>query len=183
MKTVESETKTNQLEAEITTRQADIKNLREAIATLEAGRIRPIDPKADSAFTLLVELVGAAPENLEQQQIYGAKLEAAKMSLKLAVELCQQKESELKGLKDEARSHEASQLVQQLIGKAEKFNAAIDSSFDLLAEMKTLNSQITQLRGDRISVLTITADLNEIPYCGIASGRVLVGRRFDIKRE
>lgn len=32
------------------------------------------------------------------------------------------------------------------------------------------------------SVLRTTADLNETPYCRIASESVLVGRKFDIKR-
>lgn len=153
-----------------------------AIATLEAKRIRPVNPEADSAFALLVEMVNAAPSNLEQQQVYDAKLQAAKLSLKLAIEICEQKQAELKGLKDEARSHEASQLVQQLIGKAEKFNAAIDSSFELLAEMKTLNSQIMQLRNDRISVLETSADTNEVPYFQIGSNRLVLRRRFDIKK-
>ena len=87
------------LEGEIETRRIDIELLREAISTLEAKKIRPIDPKADSAFALLVEMVGAAPENLEQQQIYLAKIQAAKLSLKLAVELYQQKQLQLKALK------------------------------------------------------------------------------------
>ena len=154
-----------------------------AIATLEAKRIRPVNPEADSAFALLVELVGAAPENLEQQQIYQAKLEAAKMSLKLAVEICEHKSKELEVLQQENRHEQANLLLQELLAKAEKFNAAIDSSFNLSAEMKTLNSQITQLRGDRISVFEIVADLNETPFCQIGGDRVKVRRRFDIKRE
>jgi hypothetical protein len=183
MKTVESETKTSQLEAEITTRQADIKNLREAITTFEAGRIRPIDPKADSAFTLLVELVGSAPQRLEDRQVYEAKLEAARLSLKLATEICEQKSKELKALKQENRSQQADVLLQELLSKAEKFNAGIDASFDLLTEMKTLNGQISQLRGDRVSVLEIVADLTEAPYCQIGgNGGVKLRRRFDVKR-
>jgi hypothetical protein len=183
---IKQETETSaiaQLESEIETRHTDIELLREAIATLEAKRIRPVNPKADSAFALLVEMVGAAPENLEQQQIYDAKLQAAKMSLKLATEICEQKSKELEVLQQENRHEQANLLLQKLLAKAEKFNAAIDSSFDLLAEMKTLNSQITQLRGDRISVLEIVADLNETPFCQIGGDRVKVRRRFDIKRE
>lgn len=164
MSTAKTETQISQLEIEIATRQADIANLREAIATLEAGRIRPIDPKADSAFTLLVELVGAAPENLEQQQIYRAKLEAAKMSLKLAVELCQQKETELKLLQQQKKTEQADVLLQELLSKSEKFNVAIDLAVELLAQMKTINSQVLQLRGDRTPVLTISANMVEIAY-------------------
>ena len=171
------------LESEIETRSVDIERLREAIATLETKRIRPVKPEADSAFALLVELVGAAPENLEQQQIYQAKLEAAKMSLKLAVELCQQKETELKLLQQQKKTERADVLLQELLSKAEMYNGAIDASFDLLAEMKTLNSQITQLRGDRVQVLEVTADLIETAYCQIGGNRVKVRRRFDIKRE
>lgn len=180
------ETETEQIaqkESEIVTRRVDIERLREAIATLEAKRIRPVNPEADSAFALLVEMVGAAPSNLEQQQIYEAKLQAAKMSLKLAIEICEQKSKELEVLQQENRHEQANLLFQELLAKAEKFNAAIDSSFDLLAEMKTLNSQITQLRGDRISVLQISADLNETFYCQIGSKAVSVRRRFDVKRS
>ncbi len=75
------------LEAEIAQRGADIELLKEAIATLEAGRIRPVNPEADSAFALLVELVGSAPQRLEEQQSHEAKLEAARLSLKLATEI------------------------------------------------------------------------------------------------
>ncbi len=170
------------LESEIETRSVDIERLREAIATLEAKRIRPVNPEADAAFTLLVELVGAAPKNLEQQQIYDSKLEAARLSLKLATEICEQKQAELKLLQQENRQEQANLLLQGLLAKAEKFNAAIDSCFDLLAEMKALNSQITQLHGDRILVLEIVADLNETPFCQIGGDRVKVRRRFDIKR-
>lgn len=171
------------LESEIAQWGADIERLHEAIATLEAGRTRPVNPEADSAFALLVELVGAAPENLEQQQIYEAKLEAAKMSLKLAVELCQQKETELELLQQQKKTEQADVLLQELLSKAENFNAAIDSSLELLEQMRSLNSQITQLHGDRIQVLEVTADLIETAYCQIGGDRVKVRRRFDVKRE
>ena len=172
-----------QLESEIATRQTDIELLQEAIATLEAKRIRPVNPKADAAFTLLVELVGTAPSNLEQQQIYDAKLQAAKLSLKLAIEICKQKSEELKVLQQENRQEQAYVLLQELLSKAQKFNTAIDSSFNLLAEMKTLNSEISRLRNDRLQVLEVTADLIETAYCQIGGNRVKVRRRFDIKRE
>ncbi len=93
-----------QLEAKISERDADIQSLTEAIATLEAGEPRPQNPKSDDAFSLLKELVGSAPENLEQQQIYQAKLEASRISLKLATQICNQKRTELKALRDEVRS-------------------------------------------------------------------------------
>ena len=171
------------LEGEITQRNLDIELLREAIATLEAGKTRPINPEADSAFALLLELVGSAPQRLEDKQSYQAKLEAARLSLKLATEICEQKLNELKGLKQEHSLEQSDHLLGELLSKAEKFNAAIDSSFDLLAEMKSLSSKIMQLRGDRIQVLEVTADLIETAYCQISGNRVKVRRRFDIKRE
>ncbi|PSB27953.1 hypothetical protein [Chlorogloea sp. CCALA 695] len=171
------------LESEIETRRTDIERLREAIATLEAGRIRPFNPEADSAFTLLVELIGAAPSNLEQQQVYDAKLQAARLSLKLATEICEQKQAELKLLQQENRQEQADVLLQELLVKAGMYNAAIDESFNLLIEMKMLNSQITQLRGDRLQVFEVVADLNETPFCQIGGDRVKVRRRFDVKRE
>ncbi len=67
--------------------ESDIERLHEAIATLEAGRTRPVNPEADSAFALLVELVGLAPQRLEDRQVYESKLEAARLSLKLATEI------------------------------------------------------------------------------------------------
>lgn len=179
------ETKTEQfaqLESEIASRNADIENLREALATLEAGRPRPINPKADDAFSLLKELVGSAPENLEQQQVYRAKLEAAQTSLKLVVEICDQKRIEFKALKDEMRSQQSSELVQQLLVKAEKFNVSIDESFELLAQMKEINGQISQLRGGGSVLRTSSVDLNEAPYCQIAGESVSVRRRFDVKQ-
>lgn len=171
-----------QLEAEIGKLQADIELLKEAIATLEAGRTRPINPEADSAFALLVELVGSAPQRLEDTQVYEAKLQAARMSLKLAVENRDQKLKELKALKQAHSLEQSDHLFRELLAKAEKFNAAIDSSFELFNEMKILNSKIMQLRSDRVSVLQTTADMIETPYCQIGSDRVVVRRRFDVKR-
>ncbi len=171
------------LEAEITTRQADIKNLREAISTLKAGKPRPLNPSADNAFNLLKEIVGAVPQRLEDQKLYDEKLVEADRALQLAVNACEEKVTELKAERSVERSQQSSALVDELLAKAEKFNAAIDASFDLLAEMKTLNGQISQLRGDRVSVLEIVADLNEAPYCQIGGNRVKVRRRFDVKRE
>ena len=173
----------SQLEVEISERNADIENLTEAIATLQSNQPRPADPSADGAFALLKELVGSVPENLEQQQIYQAKIEVARTSLRLAIEVCDQKKSELKVLRDKVRSRQASQLVQELVEKAQKFNAAIDRAFDLLAEMKSLNGQVSQLRGGSSSLLRTSADLNESPYCRVAGETVLIGRRFDLKNR
>ena len=131
-----------------------------------------------------MELVGSAPQGLEDRQVYNAKLEAARLSLKLATEICEQKQAELKLLRQQNRQGQADVLLQELLAKAGKYNTFIDSSFDILSEMKSLSSEITQLRGDRISVLEIVADLNETAYCQILGGnRVKVRRRFDIKRE
>lgn len=171
-----------QLESEISSRNADIQNLTEALATLESGKPRPVNPKADDAFSLLKELVGSAPENLEQQQVYQAKLEAARTSLKLATEICHQKTTELKTLREAMRLQEASQLVQELVAKAQKFNVAVDQAFDLLAEMKSLNGRISQLRDGGSVLRTSSADLNEAPYCQIAGESVSVRRRFDVKQ-
>ncbi len=66
------------LESEILQRDADIQNLQEALATLEANKPRPATPSADNAFELLRQMVGSVPENLEQQgqtlQQIGAEL-------------------------------------------------------------------------------------------------------------
>jgi hypothetical protein len=72
----------SQLEVEIATRQKDIENLRQAFVALESNQPRPADPAADNAFELLRELVGSAPQKLKQQQVYQAKLAAARESLK-----------------------------------------------------------------------------------------------------
>jgi plasmid stabilization system protein ParE len=170
------------LQSEIETRQVDIANLREAIATLKAGKPRPLNPSADNAFNLLKEIVGAVPQRLEDQKIYDEKLVEADRALQLAVNACEEKVTELKSERSVERSQQSNTLVDELVAKAEKFNAAIDAAVELLAEMKTINSQVLQLRRDHTSVFTITADLNEIPYCRIARENVLVGRRFDLKR-
>ena len=154
-----------------------------ALETLQSGEPRPTNPKVDDTFSLLKQLLGNVPQNLEEKQIYSEKLAEAHRALQLATKTCQQKQLQLKALKDEARSHEASQLHQQLLGKAQEFNAAIDRGFDLLEEMKKLNSQITQLRRDRISVLELRSDTTEIPYFQIGSDRLVLRRRFDILRE
>ncbi len=183
-KTIETKnTQIAQLESEIDSRTTDIQNLTEAIATLESGQPRPQNPKSDDAFELLKQLVGAAPENLEQQQVYRAKLQAARTSLKLAVEICDQKRAEIKALKDEMRSQQSDELVQQLLAKAGKFNSAIDEAFELLAQMKEINGKISRLRGGGSVLRTSSVDLNESPFCQISGETVSVRRRFDVKHD
>lgn len=182
MTATKSEQQISQLEAEIASRNADIQNLAEALATMVAGKPRPQNPSTDNAFTLLKEMVGSAPQQLEQQQIYDEKVRAARTALQLATEICQQKTTELKALHQERRSQQAEQRIQELIAKASQFNVAIDEAFNLLAEMKSLNGQISQLRGNSVSVLRTSADLNEAPYCQISGESVSLRRRFDVKR-
>lgn len=174
--------KISRLETEISSRTADIENLREAILTLKAGRLRPVNPSADDAFTLLKELVGSAPQRLEERHIYEEKLGEAERALQLAIEACQQKTTELKTERSAMRSQQSSELVQQLLVKAEKFNVSIDESFELLAQMKEINGQISQLRGGGSVLRTSSVDLNEAPYCQISGESVSVRRRFDVKQ-
>jgi uncharacterized coiled-coil protein SlyX len=58
------------LESEVAMQESDIRNLQEALATLESGKLRPVNPAADNTFELLKHLVGSVPENLEQEQLY-----------------------------------------------------------------------------------------------------------------
>jgi hypothetical protein len=173
------ETKTEQivqLESEISSRNADIQNLTEALATLEAGRPRPQNPKADDAFSLLKELVGSAPQDLEQQQVYQAKLAAAQTSLKLAVEICDQKRTELKVLRDEARSQQQAEAFEQLKSKASRFNSLIDEAMAELEQMRELR----KVAGS--GTFEVVSDIQEIPYCSISSSIVRIRRRFDIRQ-
>jgi hypothetical protein len=74
----------------------------------------------------LKELVGNVPQRLEEKQLYRAKLEAAQTSLKMATKICDEKRVELKTLREAMRTQQASLLIQNLVGKAQEFNAAID---------------------------------------------------------
>jgi DNA repair exonuclease SbcCD ATPase subunit len=174
--------KISQLKTEISRRSADIQNLTSALETLQAGKSRPVDPLSDDAFSLLRELVGSAPQKLEERQIYESKLKAARETLRLSIEICEQKRAELKTLEQENRHEQADALLQELLTKAQEFNTAIDSSFALLEEMQSLNSQIVRLRGDRLQVFEVRSDLSEASYCEVGSNRVVLRRRFDLRR-
>lgn len=164
-----------QLEAEIGKRQADIENLEEAIATLKANRPRPNNPRVDSTFELLKELIGAVPQNLEQQAIYQAKLGEVERSLELATAACKEKERELKTLHARATLQQQEQAFEQLKSKAGEFNNLIDGAMALLEEMRELSSAA---RGK----LEVVSDLKETPYCSINETFVRVRRRFDVIR-
>lgn len=172
----------SQLEAEICSRNADIRNLAEALSTLEAGKPRPQNPSADAAFELLRELVGNAPQQLERQQNYDEKVRAARTSLRLATEICGQKTTELRTLQQQMRSQQADLLVRELLEKASQFNLGIDMILDLYAEMQSLNAQIHQLRGGKAPrLLTVYAEMIEMPFCRIDGEAVSILRRFDVK--
>jgi hypothetical protein len=93
----------SQLELEIAQRDADIRKLTAALATLEANQPRPTDPSCDDAFALLRQLVGNAPKQLEERQVYAARLAAAKKSLSLAIAAVEQKQLELDALRQQQK--------------------------------------------------------------------------------
>lgn len=163
-----------QLEAEISKRQTDIKNLEEAIATLKSGKPRPSNPSVDDTFALLKELVGGVPKSLEEQAIYAAKLSEAERSLELAITACREKETELKSLRALQSTQQEEQAFEQLKSKAAEFNSLIDNAIALLDEMRGLS-----LARGRFEIV---CDLNEAPYCRVGSDRIVVRRRFDVKR-
>lgn len=174
--------KINQLETEVASRQRDIENLREAIATIEAGEPRPPRPEVDNLFNLLQEMIGQVPQQLEKRQLYAAKFEAAKDSLALAIETCQHKSSTLKLLNAELRQKLAEQLFQELTEQARKFNENADENFELLEKMKELKNQITRLRGGTTH-LTIYGEEREALGCNISASSVIVQRRVDVPRS
>jgi len=165
-----------QLEGEIATRQEHIETLRLAFATLESNQPRPANPAADNAFELLKELVGAAPQKLEQQQVYQAKLAAAKESLKLTVEAFQEKQRQLDTLRQERREEQQVEAFQKLKLTAEEFNSLIDQAVGLMDEMRSLAQQAG------VRTLEITADLKEVPYAAIYPSNICIRRRFDVQQ-
>ena len=164
------------LESEIALRTADIQNLTEAIEALQEGRSRPINPSADDAFGLLRELLGSAPQRLQERQIYEKKVQAARISLQLATEVCDQKRTELKVLRDEVRSQQQAEAFERLKLEAQKFNSLIDSAVETLDAMRLLASQSGGKK------LEVVADLQELPYAAIYENRVKIRRRFDVRR-
>jgi DNA repair exonuclease SbcCD ATPase subunit len=166
----------SQLEAEILQRNADIRKLTAALATLEANQPRPADPSCDDAFALLRELVGNVPQQLEERQVYAARLAAAKESLSLSVQVCGEKQQRLDALRQQKREQQQEQALERLKSKAAAFNNLIDSAMAELQEMRSLS----KVAGS--GTLEIVADPNETPYCHITAKSVKLRRRFDVLR-
>jgi DNA repair exonuclease SbcCD ATPase subunit len=170
----------NALQTEIATRTLDIQNLQEALDTLIAGKPRPINPSADGAFEMLRELVGSVPENLEEQQLYQAKLGEAQRTLQLAISVCEQKENQLKELRQKQDELRAKQLFEQLKTKAERFNSCITEVVSLLDEIKQDSSEIYKLSGDN-PLSGIYIERRELPWVVISDKNVLIKRKFDVR--
>ncbi len=152
MTTANLETRTldqqiSQLEVEIATRQKDIENLRQAFVALESNQLRPADPAADNVFELLKELVGSAPQKLEQQQVYQAKLTAARESLKLAVEASQEKQRQLDALRQERREEQQAEAFEKECGQNQLLGGSAqrmsEKSPKLLSKKVALESAVT----------------------------------------
>ncbi len=165
------------LESEIAAQQSDIRNLQEALATIEAGKPRPVNPAADNAFELLKQLVGSVPDNLEQEQQYLAKLAEAQRALELAIAAIEQKQQRIDALRQERRGQQQQEAFEQLRSRAAKYNNLIDAAMTELEQMRSL-SQVAGSGGR----FEIVADLNETPYCAISQSLVRVRRRFDVLR-
>jgi septum formation inhibitor MinC len=164
------------LEAEILQRNADIRKLTAALATLEANQPRPADPSCDDAFALLRELVGNVPQQLEERQVYAARLAAAKESLSLAIASLQERQLGLDVLRQQQQEQQQQQALEELKSKAEGFNQLIDAAMAALEAMRTL----AKIAGP--GKFEVVADLNEQAYCQITANSVKLRRRFDIKR-
>ncbi len=65
--------------------------------------LKPADPSCEDAFALLRELVGNVPQQLEEEQLYVARLAAAKESLSLAIAAVEQKQLELDALRQQQK--------------------------------------------------------------------------------
>jgi chromosome segregation ATPase len=166
----------SQLESKILQRNADIRKLTAALATLEANQPRPADPSCDEAFALLRELVGNVPQQLEERQVYAARLAAAKKSLSLAIEACQEKQKRLDALRQQKREQQQEQALEELKSKAEGFNQLIDAAMAALEAMRTL----AKIAGP--GKFEVIADPNETPCCQITANSVKLRRRFDVLR-
>jgi chromosome segregation ATPase len=165
----------SQLEAEVAAQQSDTKNLQEALTALEAGKPRPATPAADDSFELLKQLVGSVPENLEQEQLYAARLAEAQRALQLALASVAQKQQRLDALRQQQREQQQAAAFEELKTKAQEFNRLIDAAAELLDSMRLLAAQT----GGRS--FEVAADLRELPYCSVSEGLIRVRRRFDVK--
>ncbi len=170
----------NALQAEILTRKTDIANLKEALDTLIANKPRPINPNADSAFQMLRELVGSVPQNLEEQQLYQAKLGEAQRTLQLAISVCEQKENQLKELRQKQDELQAKQLFEQIKTKAERFNSCITEVVSLLDEIKQDSREIYKLRGDN-PLSGIYFEQREMPWAVVSGRSISIRRKFDVR--
>ncbi len=166
----------SQLEAEIAKQKSDVSTLQEALTALEAGKPRPANPAADDSFELLKQLVGSVPENLEQEQLYRAKLAEAQRALQLALASLQEKQQRLDALRQQQREQQQEQALEELKSKAAAFNNLIGSA---MAELQAMRS-LAKVAGS--GTLEIVADPNETPYCHITANSVKLRRRFDVLR-
>ncbi len=119
-------------------------------------------------------LVGSAPQKLKQQQVYQAKLAAARESLKLAVEASQEKQRQLDALRQERREEQQAEAFDLLKAKATKFNCLIDDAMAVLDEMRSLAQQAG------VRTLEVAADLQEVPYASVNQNNIRIRRRFDV---
>ncbi len=170
----------NALQTEIATRKTDIANLKEALDTLIANKPRPINPNADSAFQMLRELVGNVPKSLEEQHIYQVKLGEAQRALQLSISAYEQKENQLKELRQKQDELWAKQLFEELKTKAERFNSCITEVVSLLDEIKQDSSEIYKLSGDN-PLSGIYIERRELPWVVISDKNVLIKRKFDVR--
>ena len=168
------------MQTEIATRKTDIANLKEVLETLVANKPRPINPTADSTFQMLRELVGSVPQNLEEQQLYQAKLGEAQRTLQLAISVCEQKENQLKELRQKQDELQAKQLFEQLKTKAERFNSCITEVVSLLDEIKQASSEIYKLSGDN-PLSGIYIERRELPWVVVSERSILIKRKFDVR--
>jgi SMC interacting uncharacterized protein involved in chromosome segregation len=166
------------LQSEIRARKTDIKNLEEALQTLISGKSRPANPESDNAFELLKQLIGDVPQNLEQEQIYSAKLQEAQRALQLAIAACEQKENQLRDLEKKQSELQAIQLFEELKVKGEQFNSCVIELLKLFNEIKETSKQISSLRGDNC-LTVIGFERREIPWFTSSSRTVAFLRKFE----
>ena len=169
----------NALQTEITTRKTDIANLKEALDTLVTNKPRPINPSADSAFEMLRELVGNVPKSIEEQRIYQAKLGEAQRALQLSISACEQKENQLKELREKQDELQAQELFEQVKVKGERFNACVTEMLTLLGEIKENSNQISTLRGENC-LSVIRFEKREIPWFTSSTRTIAFLRKFEV---
>jgi len=165
-----------QLESDIVKQRANVEGLEDAIATLERGAPRPVDPKSDDIFNALRQLLGEVPQTLEEQRIHDAKLLEAKRTLQLAITSVQEKQCELDALRQQQEEQRQLQAFEEMKLRATEFNRLIDAAMTELEAMRGL----AKIAGP--GKFEVVADLNEQAYCQITANSVKLRRYFDIKR-